>query len=78
MLASLKQIKALHSSLEIQFDKDDTSIQVSIWLLHLDIIQQHSDYCIDVDDFIEFDNGYKKLRMSKRSEYEIKVKTFKV
>jgi hypothetical protein len=38
MLSSLKHIKSLYSSLEILFDKEDTHIQVSLWLLHLDII----------------------------------------
>lgn len=38
MLSCYKHIKSLHSSLEIQFDKEDIAIQISIWLLHYDIM----------------------------------------
>ena len=77
MLSSLKHVKSLHSSLEIMFDKEDVQIQVSLWLLHLDVIQQHKDYSMDTEEFIELDNGYRKLRMSKRKEYETKIETYK-
>ena len=68
MLSSLKHVKSLHSSLEIMFDKEDVHIQVSLWLLHLDVIQQHKDYSMDTEEFIELDNGYRKLRMSDNGE----------
>ena len=32
---------------------------------------------MDTEEFIELDNGYRKLRMSKRKEYETKIETYK-
>ena len=77
MLTSYNQIKGLYKSLEVSFEKDDVSIQVSLWLLKLEIIKLHNDYTLEVEEFLSFDNDYKKLRMGRRNESEEQVNWYK-